>query len=949
MSLISRVLGIALLLNIALSVRSLELPKVEYELETLDNGLTVIYAPLKTAPVVHVRVLYHVGSRDEKADRQGFAHMFEHMMFRGSQHVQNEEHMRRINGVGGESNAFTSFDQTVYVNTIPANHLEMALFLEADRMASFMVTDEHLKTERQVVAEEWRMRYANQPYGPLWADFARTAFTTHSYRWTPIGDMDQLKQSTTAELQEFWNTYYVPNNAVLVVAGDIDVPATKQWVRKYFGYIPRGPEIKRLAEKEPEQTEARRLEVYKRSVPIVRIMGGYKTQSYEHPDHYALDLLSIALGGGRSSRLDQKLVNSDNPLCLNADAGNQQLQDAGMFIVSASVKPGKDYKQVESELASIVAEVAQNGTTQEELDKARKQILSSLIESRETCESVADLLGDQQLFAGDVSRVNTQWNSYSAVTLDDIKRVASTYLQPQRQTTVVYLPDPLGKNSNPAQQEEAARKAAEAAKAEVVKSTTTVEPRKVEFPSGYPDKAPQADANLTATFKKGDDASVNGVKVIVLSDHRLPLVNWSLIMRSGGHAEPADKLGLAGLTASMMRRGSAGIRFLDFSEDLESRGISIEASDGGDHTRIGGSCTTDQLDYAFEKMRDVLLKPNFPEDEFAKLKQQTVGGLIQGLANPSTVAQREMRSALWGDTPLGRNDTPATVQAIKLEDIKDWYGKVYRPNDAILIISGDITVEKGRELAARLLDGWQAAESLPRVQINLPEPATSRKIILVDNPDGKQAVVRFSQPSYTLHSDEKYPGSVVGRILSDGIESRLNRYVRAQKGLTYGCGAYFMPTRLAGSFAGSVETKPETTVDAIQAMWKVLNDTKSQTAAPEELADGQRRVTGGMVMEMQTIGQQAARRVDVELNGYPLDYFDTYASKINAVSADQVREVLAKYFDENRSTIVVVAPAAQVLEQLKTLGEVEVRPMPLKRQTTAPATQPGEMLKKEAA
>src|SRR3954453_14379150 len=202
--------------------------KVTFEKETLPNGLDVIYAPLKTAPVVHVRVLYHVGSRDERPDRQGFAHMFEHMMFRGSAHVPPEEHMKLINSVGGISNAFTSFDQTTYVNTIPAEHTEMALWLEADRMSSFKVTDEIYKIERKVVAQEWAMRM-NQPYGNIDEEFLKQAYAKHSYRWTPIGNMEHLKAAAVNELQDFFNTYYVPNNAILCVSGDFDVKKTKEW------------------------------------------------------------------------------------------------------------------------------------------------------------------------------------------------------------------------------------------------------------------------------------------------------------------------------------------------------------------------------------------------------------------------------------------------------------------------------------------------------------------------------------------------------------------------------------------------------------------------------------------------------------------------------------------------------------------------------------------------
>src|SRR5688572_5874835 len=254
--------------------------KIEFTEETLANGMHVIYAPLHQAPVVHVRVFYHVGSKDERDDRNGFAHMFEHMMFRGSAHVAPEEHMKRIGGVGGYSNAFTSFDETVYVNTVPAQYLEMALWLEADRMASFKVSDEIFQTERKVVAEEWRMRM-NRPYGNMYENFLKNAFTKHSYRWTPIGDMDQLRQATSNELQEFFNRYYVPNNATLVISGDIDVDEAKKLARRYYGWIPKGPQPSRAQiQEEPPVAEPRNVVVPQR-VPMPAVVVGWHGPDYE--------------------------------------------------------------------------------------------------------------------------------------------------------------------------------------------------------------------------------------------------------------------------------------------------------------------------------------------------------------------------------------------------------------------------------------------------------------------------------------------------------------------------------------------------------------------------------------------------------------------------------------------------------------------------------------------
>src|SRR4051812_15528218 len=273
----------------AFVARAADEAAIPFTTDTLDNGLKVIYVPLHQAPVVHVRVLYHVGSRDERPDRQGFAHMFEHMMFRGSAHVPPEEHMKLIGMVGGSSNAFTSFDETVYVNTIPSNHLEMALYLEADRMASFKVSEDIYKTERKVVAEEWRMGQ-NRPYGTMYEDFLKHAFVAHSYRWTPIGRMEHLQAAAVNELQDFFNTYYVPNNAILIISGDFQPDEAKTMVKKYFGWIPTGKAVTRDIPKEPEQTEMRNA-VTPQRVPLPNIMLGFKTPDYKSDDHYPLALL----------------------------------------------------------------------------------------------------------------------------------------------------------------------------------------------------------------------------------------------------------------------------------------------------------------------------------------------------------------------------------------------------------------------------------------------------------------------------------------------------------------------------------------------------------------------------------------------------------------------------------------------------------------------------------
>jgi zinc protease len=896
---------------------------VEFQEETLANGLRVVYAPLRNAPVVHVRVLYHVGSRDERPDRQGFAHMFEHMMFRGSAHVPPEEHMKLVNTVGGITNAFTSFDQTTYVNTVPAEHTEMVLWLESDRMASFKVSEEIYKTERKVVAEEWRMKM-NQPYGNIYEEFLKRLFLQHSYRWTPIGNMEHLRQAALNELQEFFNTYYIPNNAVLVVAGDINVDQTKQWVRKYYGWIPKGNDPPRPAPREPEQTEGRRA-VVPANVPLPASIVGLRIGPYASDDQYALALLDEILGGGPSSRLFRRLVASENPLCRAAQSMHMPLEDAGFFGAYGMLLAGKNPDEVDKALREELLALADKGVSDEELAKAKVQYRQSLIQNRKTAEQVAEAVGEEWLFANDAARVNREWKKVAALTKEDLKSVAAKYIAPQRFVALQMVPDPTGQLAK-----QAAQLAQATESAPVTPASRPVQTRVVKFPTEYPTKPPMHDPQTSAKFAKGQSFDVRGTQVVVMTDNRLPVVSVMMALRRGGHSEPAGKEGLAGLTASMLRRGAGGMSYGELNQRLDSRGISIAVADQGDYTQLTATCPTEQLDETFRLARLIVREPNFDENEFKKLKAQSLSGLMDSLARPDTVAERELDAILYGDSPLGRKVTPKSLESVTLRDVKDFYAKVYRPQQAALILAGDVTTEQGRVMAQTLLQGWQADNLIPEPAYNLPPEPEKRRMLLVDNSGGKQSTVRMGNRAFTVASDEKYAGSLANQILSGGIEARVMRYVRAQKGLAYYAHGIFQPGRHAGAFLGQTDTAIESTGDAMRAIFEVFDKMRQEPVTPEELRESKLRVAGSLVMSMQTIEQQADRRLAVFLNNYPIDYYDRYAERVSAVGADRILDVMRKYVHTDKMGIVVVAPADQVKQQLSSIGEVKVIPMPAK-------------------
>ena len=914
---------------------------IKFTTETLANGLRVIYAPVPGAgPVAQVRVLYHVGSRDERPDRQGFAHMFEHMMFRGSRHVKPEEHMRLVDTVGGICNAFTSFDQTVYHDTVPAEDVGLALYLEADRMASFKVTDETFAIERKVVSEEWRNQQ-RRPYGNLGVELFKTVFPGSSYSWTPIGNMQHLLNAPSADLQEFFNTYYVPNNAVLVVAGDVDPAKVRPMVEKYFGWIPKGGDVPHPhAGDTPEQTAPKSATLADPLARLTNVVLAYKTPPYKSDEKYALDVLGTILGGGSSGRIDRALV--DTRMCVQAGAGSSTLEYAGLFELTGVCLPGTDPADVQRVLTEQVADVLANGVTPAELAKAKTANRVGTIRGRQTCDEIAGQVGDEALWADDPTRVNTDLAKLDAVTAADVQAVARKYLKPEQMSVVMVTPDPTGLT---------ARKQASAAADELKKgapvaaATRAVAPRDVQFPADYPDRPPVPPAGLSVHFDHGTEQTVNGVRVITLTDHRLPLVNWTLCMRRGSDSDPKGKDGLAGLTAAMLTHGAGTRSYQQLTDELDKHGISLSVGPAGDNTRLSGASTTDELDRTVALARDVLHAPTFPPAEFAKLKTRAVAGLVQRLATPAAAGGRRMSELLYGDTPQGRESTPATLSAITLDDVKAFYDTYYRPDDAVMTVSGDVTPEKAAELAKQLTDGWQP-KPMPAVSYDAPpttQPTAAasgaggkRQVVLIDHPDASPeagSIAMMGVRAYDVHAEpDKFAGSLANTLLSSGIESRLMEYVRAKKGYVYGITGSFGPGRHGGAFEVNAPTRAPVTGDCVAATFKVLDDLRNPAGenplTDAQLADAKRRVTGLQVMSMQTVSQQAGMRLDGILNGYPIDYYDTYAEHINAVTADQVRAVMDKYAKNDAMTIVVVAPAAVVKPQLEQFGPVSVEPMP---------------------
>ncbi|GBC77705.1 putative zinc protease [bacterium HR08] len=414
-------------------------PPLRFQVTTLKNGLRVITHEDHSAPVINLQVWYHVGSKDERPGRTGFAHLFEHLMFKGSKNVGPEEHTELIKSIGGMDNAYTTEDVTVYWQTFPSNYLEMVLWLEADRMASLAITEENFRSEREVVKEERRLRVENPPYGRVIEVLYANAFEVHPYRHIVIGSMDDLNAATVEDVREFFETYYVPNNATLVIVGDFDTRQALAWVEQYFGNIPRGKRpIPRVTVKEPPKTREKRL-TERMNVPLPALLAGYYIPEDGHPDSYALKILSRILSAGQSSRLYRKLVYELRLAAAAFGAGNFT-EHPNLFFAGAILNPGHTPEAAEKAIVEELERLKREPVPARELEKAKNQMIAEVLFARQSNQGKADALGRAAVLGKDPARVNTEVERLLAVTPEEIQRVARRYFTETNRIVLTILP-----------------------------------------------------------------------------------------------------------------------------------------------------------------------------------------------------------------------------------------------------------------------------------------------------------------------------------------------------------------------------------------------------------------------------------------------------------------------------------------------------------------------------
>lgn len=900
----------------------------DYREHVLENGLRVITLEDHSTPIAAVQLWYHVGSKDEQRDRRGFAHMFEHMMFRGTDNIGPEEHFDYIRRVGGDTNAYTSFDNTTYIQVVPAAQVEMVMWLEAERMAFLKIDENGFVTERKVVAEEFRVGN-ERPYGSLPDRVLEQIFTEHPYAWTPIGNQDELARATSDELQAFWNTYYVPNNATLVVVGDIRHVDVQGLADKYFGWIPRYPDPPRVTVEEPPVAKPRKIALKEKNGPAPVAGLLWRAPPTGHADELPMELLASILGQGDSSRVVRDLVN-ERELAMFAVAGYFPLEQDGLFGVGGVLPVlGGDRDKLLAAVRDQVAKLRSEGVTEAELFKAKNNALRSAVTELYSVASKARTLGAAAVIERDLPGVNRQLDDIRSITVADLQRVAKTYLAPEREIEITVEPSLLGFLGSRVSGKSGNSDDKAAAAGPTPPSTGSGKA------SGKPDlqrpgwmakKPPIATQNSQfAPARITRKTLDNGLRVVLVPDSEVPFVTVRLGLDYGAYSDSDKTPGLASMTMAMLNQGTDKRSYEQLNEELDRYAIRLSGDAGMDRSAVYASALAEHGERAIELLAEVVREPSFPAERLQKQIKQLKTGLAIQERSAEYLAERQFLKRVYGSHPYARTVQGETADLDRLDvgEIRSWWEKHVRPDAAVLFVAGDIEPERTLSWAQTYLGGWSGTGEQPTYTMPaLPKPAPTR-IYLVDRP-GDQAQIRVGHRSIKRDHPDYFTGRVMSGILGGGFNSRLNSRIRVKEGLTYGARGGIRPGRFAGIFEVSTFSKTATVGKTVSAILDELARMRAAPPSAEEHRDFTSYLLGSFPGRRETAENVVRDLWIIESEELPTDHFQRYLAAVAATTPASVHQSARNLLDGKSLTIVVVGPADQLQPQLMTIAPVEV-------------------------
>ena len=894
---------------------------IPYRKFQLDNGLTVLLHEDLSDPLVHVDVTFHVGSGREELGKSGFAHFFEHMMFQGSENVADEQHFKIVSEAGGTLNGTTNTDRTNYFQTVPANQLEKMLWLEADRMGYFLdaVTQEKFEIQRDTVKNERGQRMDNAPYGRLNERVNEALFPAgHPYSWQTIGYIEDLNRVDVNDLKKFFLRWYGPNNATLSIGGRFDEAETLAWVDKYFGPIPRGPEVERPEKPIVTLDSDRYLSMEDRvALPLLYI--AYPSVHAHHEDEAPLDVLASILGQGETSLLYKNMVK--NRYAVQAGTGHACGELACTFTMYSIASPpsGKTLNDLEEIARNSLLEFEERGVLDDDLTRVKMDIVSGMIYGLESVAGKVGRLAFYETFTGNPNFTASDIARYEGVTKEDVMRVYQKYIKDK--PAVIMSVVPMGMPEQAAREDTWERPVRE------LLEYVAVNESELEYRRG------EDDFDRSVMPPVGENPSVilpeiwrteldNGIEILGAVNAETPTVAIRFNIDAGQRHESVDKLGLASITAAMMNEATTESTNEELSNRMRKLGSRVQFGAGNNDTTMSIRSLSENLDETLAIAAEMLMSPKFDEDDFARVKAQYSQLIEHNKKEAGTTANTVYQLLLYGkENSFAYADigTAETVAAITLDDVKAFYAEHYSPSIASIIAVSDIPQPALTDKLA-VFEEWEGPDVAPVELQDFPDLGKT-KIYLVDKPDAAQSEVRIGKRSLKFDATgEYYRAGLMNFVLGGAFNSRINLNLREDKGYTYGARSSFSGNEDYGSFTASAGIRTDATGDGIVQFEDEIRGYATEGITEEELS-----------FTRKALGQRDARRYETpsqklgflsRILEYDLD--DDFVEKQNdilaAIGDEELSQLAAKHLTMDDMIIVVVGDKAVIMPQLEELG-----------------------------
>ncbi|MFA6128947.1 MAG: pitrilysin family protein [Bacteroidales bacterium] len=897
---------------------------ISYEKFTLANGLQVILHEDHSDPIVAFAIQFHVGSGRESEGRTGFAHLFEHFMFSRSENVKLGQFDEIIQNAGGSSNAGTGNDATTYFEVVSKNALEKVLWLESDRLGFLTnaINKKALNIQQNVVQNEKRQYEDNAPYGYTdWVISKNLYPKGHPYNWTVIGEMEDLFKASVEDARTFHDTFYVPNNATVVLSGDIVPADARKLIEKYFGEIKKGPEIKDPSPKPINWTETKKLFHEDNFARAGQLTMVWPTVEQYSPDSYALDYLGQLLSRGKKASL-YKVIEKEKKLASGPRAENGSMEVAGAFTITVTANEGVNLKDVEPAVFEAFKRFETESFTDADVERIKAGLETNFYNGISSILGTSFQLAQYNEYAGTPDYYKTDLEKTKAVTKADIIRVYEKYIKGRPYLATSFVPK--GKPELAAEgsvvagvKEEDILNATqvaidESASDEVVKTPTAFDRTVI------PVDGPEPVVTIPTVW---NDKLSNGMAVWGIEQNELPLVQFNLVLKGGHYLDKLDKPGVASMMASLMNQGTKNKTPQELEEAIETLGARINIRSSGSSITVSGNCLLRNYEATLALMEEMLLEPRWDADEFAMAQTRVMNNLKRQKASPVALAGEAFVGKIYGPGhifSLNDSGTLESVPNITIDDLKSWYTANMSPSVANFHVAGQIKQEQVMKSLQALASKWSAKEVVFPVY-PLPAALEKSEIIFVDVPGAKQSTIRIGNLSLAKTDPDFFAATVMNDHLGGNFLSLVNQVLREQKGFTYGANTNFSGSYIPGAFTAASMVRSSATLESVQIFKKLMEDYRNGISE-SDLAMTRNYLLKSYALDFETLGALTGMLGEISMYNLPKDYVKRDQETIRTMTVEKHKALAQKYLNPEKMYYVISGDAATQAEPLSALG-----------------------------